>query len=271
MKSVAASPAPAVAEARLDWLCAHLVTNRFLPVPPPELMTCGDGDYRAIGAEFLGHFVRRAALEPTDRVLDLGCGIGRMAVPLTQYLDETARYEGIDVDAAAIEWCARSITPVYPCFAFRHLDVAHPLYNSAGTLAAEAVELPFPAASFDVVLLVSVLTHLDHAALRRYAAEVARVLAPGGRCFATAFLLNGPARAGIATGAARPAFPDRPEAAVLHANPEAPLAAVAYDEDALLAAFLAGGLRRRRPAAYGTWSGRKGGVSFQDICVFERG
>ncbi|WP_439578548.1 class I SAM-dependent methyltransferase [Elioraea sp.] len=256
---------------RLDWLCAHLATTRFLPVPPPELMTCGDGDYRAIGAEFLGHFVRRAGLDPTERVLDLGCGIGRMTVPLTQYLAETARYEGVDVDAAAIAWCARAITPVYPQFTFRHLDVIHPLYNPAGTLAAEHAALPFASASFDVVLLVSVLTHLDRAAVRRYAAEIARVLAPGGRCFATAFLLNGPARAGIATGSARPAFPDRPEETVLHADPEAPLAAVAHDEDALLASFLAAGLRRRRPAAYGTWSGRKGGASFQDICVFERG
>lgn len=269
------SPLPAHAGAdrgdRLDWLCSALAANRFLPVPPPELMTCGDGDYRAIGAEFLGHFVRRAGLAPTDRVLDLGCGVGRMAVPLTQYLGEAALYEGTDVDAAAIAWCGRTITPVYPRFTFRHLDVAHPLYNPAGRLAAETLALPYPAAQFDVVLLVSVLTHLDLPAVRRYAAEIARVLAPGGRCFATAFLLNGPARAGIATGAARPAFPDQPEARVLFADRAAPLAAVAFDEDALLAAFLAAGLRRRRPAAYGTWSGRKGGVSFQDICVFERG
>lgn len=256
---------------RLDWLCAHLAGNRFLPVPPPELMTCGDGDYRAIGAEFLAHFVRHAGLAPTERVLDLGCGIGRMAVPLTQYLAETAQYEGLDVDAAAIAWCTRAITPGYPQFSFRHLDVAHPLYNPGGTLAAERVALPFAAASFDVVLLVSLLTHLDLPMLRRYAAEVARVLAPGGRCFATAFLLNGPARAGVATGAARPSFPDRPDETVLYADPEAPLAAVAYDEDTLLAAFLGAGLRRRRPAAYGAWSGRKSGVSFQDICIFERG
>lgn len=265
------APANATQGDRLDWLCTQLAGNRFLPVPPPALITCGDGDFRAIGAEFLCHFVRRAGLSLSDRVLDLGCGIGRMAIPLTQYLGEAACYEGADVDAAAIDWCVRSITPVYPRFTFRHLDIVHPLYNPGGTQAAEALSLPFPAASFDVVLLVSVLTHLDLPAVRRYAAEIARVLAPGGRCFATAFLVNGPARAGIATGAARPAFPDQPEARVLFADPAAPLGAVAFDEDVLLAAFLAAGLRRRRPAAYGTWSGRGSGVSFQDICVFEHG
>lgn len=270
---MSAVPAPADAPRgdRLDWLCEHLAANRFLPTPPVALITCGDGDFRAIGAEFLGHFVRRAGLSPTERVLDLGCGVGRMAVPLMQYLGESARYDGADVDAAAIDWCLRTISPVYPQFNFRHLDIAHPLYNPGGTQAAEALSLPYPAASFDVVLLVSVLTHLDLPAMRRCAAEIARVLAPDGRCFATAFLLNGPARAGIARGAARPVFPDQPGARVLFADPAAPLGAVAFDEDVLLAAFLAAGLRRRRPAVYGAWSGRASGVPFQDICVFERG
>lgn len=257
-------------EAALDALAAQLARNRFMPVPPPSLMLCGDGDFRAIGAEFLLHFVRRGGLMPSERVLDIGCGVGRMALPLTQYL-ESGSYHGIDVSAAAIAWCAGTITPVYPAFTFAQIDVAHPLYNPRGAIAAEEVRLPVADGSADFVALVSVLTHLDDAAVGRYAREIKRVLAPGGRCFATAFLLNGPSRAGIARGAARPPFPDLPEAKILYADPEAPLAAVAYDEDLLLARFLEAGLRRRRPAAYGSWSGRDHGVSFQDICVFEHG
>lgn len=257
-------------EAALEAVVASLAANRFMPVPPPELMLCGDGDFRAIGAEFLLHFVRRGGLSPTDRVLDIGCGVGRMALPLTQYLDG-GTYHGIDVIAPAIAWCTATITPVYPDFTFAHLDVAHPLYNPGGAVAADSVVLPVEDGSADFVVLASVLTHLDEAMLSRYAREIRRVLAPGGRCFATAFLLNRPSRAGIARGAARPAFPDVPEAKVLHADPEAPLAAIAFDEDLLLARFLEAGLRRRRPAGYGTWSGRDHGVSFQDICVFEHG
>ncbi len=255
-------------EAGLDALAASLAGNRFMPVPPAELMLCGDGDFRAIGAEFLGHFVRRGGLTPDDRVLDLGCGVGRMALPLTQYL-QGGTYMGLDVIAPAIAWCSETITPVYPAFTFSHLDVLHPLYNPAGGIAPDGATLPLPDASADFVALVSVLTHLDERMLCRYAREIARVLAPGGRCFATAFLLNRPSRAGIARVAARPAFPDVPEAKVLHAEPEAPLAAVAFDEDLLLARFLDAGLKRRRPAAYGHWSGREHGLSFQDICVFE--
>jgi SAM-dependent methyltransferase len=193
-----------------------------------------------------------------------------MALPLTQYLT-TGTYHGLDVIAPAIAWCAAAITPVYPAFSFAQLDVAHPLYNPDGTMAAERVTLPVADASVDFVALVSVLTHLDEPSIARYAREIARVLAPGGRCFATAFLLNGPSRAGIARGAARPAFPDRQTEPVLHADPDAPLAAIAFDEDLLLGHFLAAGLRRRRPAAYGAWSGRDHGVAFQDICIFEHG
>jgi SAM-dependent methyltransferase len=257
-------------EASLSALAACLAGNRFMPTPPPELMLCGDGDFRAIGAEFLTHFVRRGSLSPEDRVLDLGCGVGRMALPLTQYL-AGGTYLGLDVMGHAIAWCQQTITPVYPAFTFAQLDVAHPIYNPSGVIAADGVSLPIEDASVDFVALVSVLTHLDEPSLRRYAREIARVLAPGGRCFATAFLLNRPSREGIARGTARPPFPDSPGSAVLHADPEAPLAAIAFDEDLLLARFLEAGLKRKRPAAYGTWSGREHGLSFQDICIFEHG
>jgi SAM-dependent methyltransferase len=255
--------------ARIDDLAAQLAANRFMPTPPPELMLCGDGDFRAIGAEFLTHFVRLGGLMPYERVLDLGCGVGRMAIPLTQYLDGTGVYHGIDVAAPCIAWCDLAISTVYPNFRFAQLDIAHPLYNPAGTIGADAVRLPFDDGMFDFIALVSVLTHVDPATLDHYAREVARLLAPGGRCFVTAFLLNAPSRAGIAAGTARPAFPHAPDRKVLYADPAAPLAAVAYDEDRLLAAFLAAGLRRRRPARYGNWSGRPESV-FQDISVLER-
>lgn len=246
----------------------HLAANRFLPSPPPELMFCGDGDFRAIGAEFLEHLVQDAGLLPHHRVLDIGCGIGRLAVPMTQYLDDAGSYDGVDPVAAGIDWCAQTVTPVYPAIRFHHLDLQHPLYNPAGALPTRLTPLPFPDASFDLVCMISVLTHLDVPEVLHYAAEAARLLAPGGRCFATAFLMNPPARAALQAGLGRLAFDPAEPGPVWQSNPEAPLAGVAFDEDVLLEKFLRHGLRRRTPR-YGHWSGRAM-QPFQDICVFER-
>ena len=248
---------------------SSLAENRFLPAPPPELMFCGDGNYRAIGAEFLGHVIARAGLMPGERVLDIGCGIGRFAVPLTQYLRAPGSYDGVDVVAGGIAWCASNITTVYPAFRFHHLDLQHDLYNPAGRLPAAGTALPFEDAAFDVICLISVLTHLETDTVLHYAGEIARLLAPGGRCFATAFLLNPPARETLCAGQGRIGFDPEPDVPVRFADPSAPLAAVCFDENFFLEKFLRFGLHRRRQTIYGAWSGRDS-PTFQDLLVFEK-
>jgi SAM-dependent methyltransferase len=250
-------------------LVRRLAGNRFLPAPPRSLMYCGAGDFRATGAEFLGHFITLGELAPHERVLDIGCGVGRMAVPLTQYLDDAGSYDGIDIVAAGIAWCRSAISVNYPAFRFHHLDLAHPLYNPDGALPPGGVRLPFDAASFDFTCLVSLLTHLEPDEVAHYAREAARLLAPGGRCFVTAFLVNRLARAAIARGAGALPFDLSAPGPVWYADMSAPSAAVAFDEDAFLAMFAAAGLRRRAGTQYGMWSGRDSPV-FQDLCVFTR-
>ena len=264
MAALLSAPSDA-ADAQLDWLLAAIRNNRFLPAPPSEKGCIGDGDHRAIGAEFLGYFARNGRLARDERVLDLGCGLGRMAVPLTQYLESSASYDGVDVAADAVAWCCETIGTRYERFRFHHLDLQHPLYNPAGGIETRHAVLPFADHSFDFAFLTSVATHLMPDEVARYAAEIRRVLASGGRCFVTAFLVNAPVRAALAAGSGDPRLGfDLAEAGTVF------FAAVAYDEDAFLAAFLAAGLRRRQSAIYGSWSGRKGGgPSFQDICVLD--
>ncbi|MBP2298995.1 class I SAM-dependent methyltransferase [Azospirillum picis] len=253
---------------RLEWLCAHIARNRFLPVPPPELHFIGDGDFRAIGAEFLRHFVRLGGLRPHHRVLEIGCGVGRMALPLTQYIE--CAYDGIDIVLDGIRWCADTITPAFPEFRFHHLDVANGLYNPGGRLEGGTVSLPFGTGTYDFVILTSVVTHLRIADTKRYAAEIGRLLKPGGRCFLSLFLADETARTGIAAGSARPAFKVGPDVELL-ADPDHPNAAVAYDEAFLLDLFAAHGLRPARQVAYGHWSGRREAENFQDLLVLEKG
>ncbi len=185
------APARLVDEDRIRWLLDSVRSNRFLPQPDPTNAFVGDGDFRAIGAEFLGHFIRIGGLREDSRVLDIGCGIGRMAVPLTQYLDPQAgRYDGIDPVEGGIDWCQRTIAPVYPNFAFQRLDIAHELYNPNGRISGKTLALPFPDRHFDFVIMTSVVTHLPPAEILAYLSEVRRILVPGGRLFMTAFVVD---------------------------------------------------------------------------------
>lgn len=258
-----ASGLTAAEEARLQWLVAAVEKNRFLPAPPPENVFVGDGDYRAIGAEFLGHFVRLGGLKQGERVLDIGCGIGRMAVPLTQYLDQSAVYEGVDPVGEGIAWCAQTITPVYPNFRFCRVDVAHPLYNPAGPLAGEDIVLPFSDASFDFIVMVSVATHLPLSEIAAYAHEAARLLAPGGRLFMSAFIVT---PGDSERDGARPRFVRGEAPGTWEADPEAPLAAIGFDAGLVEGAVEAAGLNLQR-VGLGHWRGGSDAPHYQDIIV----
>jgi SAM-dependent methyltransferase len=254
-------------EESLEWLANHILRNRFLPSPPLDRIFVGDGAFLPIGVEFLKWFVRFGNLTPSERVLDVGCGIGRMALPLTQYL-EGGSYDGVDIVGEGIAWCRENIASRYDNFHFHHLDLGHAIYNPAGRQTTKNVQLPFKDGAFDFVFMTSVVTHLHAEDIDAYAREIGRVMAPGARLFFTAFMLNQPARQGLLAGKGAIAFDGAAPGPELHADRANPTAAVAFDEDFLLGLFLEAGLRRLRAPIYGRWSGRATpGPSFQDIDV----
>ncbi len=245
-----------------------LLGRRDPLTPPRGLSMVGAGEFRQIGREFLGHFANLAGLGPDERVLDVGCGIGRMAVPLTGYMSERGSYDGFDIVASGVEWCQQAITPRFPRFRFQHADVRNRTYNPGGRVAPDTYRFPFDDAWFDFVFLTSVFTHMLPAEVEHYLGEVARVLAPGGRCLATLFLLDeaSPAQG----GRAEQLFPHR-HGVYRTASDRVPENAVGYDEDWALQAFRDAGLPPRLPVHYGAWSGRPEGASYQDIVVADRG
>ncbi|MDQ2688224.1 MAG: class I SAM-dependent methyltransferase, partial [Armatimonadota bacterium] len=52
--------------------------------------------FREIGKSTLRHLVEAGGLQSNESVLEIGCGYGRIALPLTHYLNASGRYEGID-------------------------------------------------------------------------------------------------------------------------------------------------------------------------------
>ncbi|MEZ0168734.1 methyltransferase domain-containing protein [Microvirga sp. TS319] len=256
----------AESDERLSRLMDEIARNETLPAPSPENVFVGDGDYRAIGLEYLGHYVRIGGLKPTHRVLDIGCGIGRMAVPLTQFLDpKTAFYEGVDPVNEGIQWCVQNIGSAYPNFRFCRVDVAHELYNPGGAISGDKVVLPFPSAHFDFVTMVSVATHLPAAEIAAYASEIMRLLAPGGRLFLTAFLVD---EADLSRPNARPKFLKGEAPGTWIADPAAPLGAIGFDNGIVQDILKKSGLAIQQ-VSLGHWRGVES-AHYQDVIIAMR-
>jgi len=217
----------------------------------------------------MGHLQLLAGLRPDERILDIGCGCGQMALHLERYLDENGSYAGVDIHRASIRWCQKNIGSRRHNFTFKHIDVRNLAFNPGGTHRAEAYQLPYDDGSFDVILLKSVFTHMRPPDVDNYLGEVSRLLSSKGRCLATFFLLNDEqatlARAG------RNCLPFAfGEGVWRHRYEHSPESAVAYDETYVMELLDKHGLKLKAPVYYGHWSGRKDALSFQDVLMVEK-
>lgn len=234
---------------------------------PPRLDFVGGGpDFERTAKEFLNHHIKLAGLQPHESVLDVGCGIGRMAASLTGYLSSAGSYDGFDIVKLGIRWSNYHISRQYPNFKFLHADVYSDMYNPKGSYKASAYQFPYPDAKFDYVFLASVFTHMLPPDMQHYLSEIARVLKPGGRALITYFALNSEARELIEQGANKLPFAAYlPECWTSDKNN--PESALAYDEPYILEAHRNVGLTIAEPLYYGSWAGRANYTSFQDITI----
>jgi SAM-dependent methyltransferase len=105
---------------------------------------------------------RRFDLRGRKRILDVGSGAGQIVAHLLKYADRDATITGCDISPEMLRRARGRLKSNRPQF-----------------LTADLTRLPFADAAFDCITCGYVLEHLPEARLGL--AELARVLAPGGR------------------------------------------------------------------------------------------
>ena len=243
-----------------------MFTKRDGMIPPRSMIFIGSGDFIKIGEGFKQHFIDLGNLQPNDCVLDVGCGIGRMAIPLTNYLSKEGEYWGFDIVKAGIEWCQKRISPNFNNFHFLHSDVYNKYYNPNGKIQAQNYQFPFANEFFDFVFLTSVFTHMLPLDMENYMSEISRVLKVGGKCMITFFILNEASTNLIHLGNSMLDFRYKMDG-FLTTDRNTPEDAVAFDEDFVKNLFEKHGLTIIQPILYGSWSGRKNFFTYQDIII----
>lgn len=227
--------------------------------PPPAINFAGGGDFKAIGEEQTRILVERAGLCASDRVLDVGCGIGRVALRVAQRFPDLS-YDGFDVVAYGIIWTQKKLARNQG-FDFVHADIYNSFYNPRGRIHPESYRFPYPDGRHDLVFATSVFTHLLESTARTYFHEAARVMAAGGRLYFSTFLTDG------ALGS-KPAHRFRhPDGCAWVASLSEPELAVAYPLSFWL--DLAAATKLTHSATFwGSWRGIEGGQDFQDALLF---
>lgn len=166
--------------------------------------------FRTTAVHFWMTLLGRRHARLDSRIIDLGSGCGRFAMPLRD-LNLWGRgfkghYLGVDIDSEMLAWCARNFDsrfawhdagktsatyrPAKPASQRSTSSTSPSLADtSLGRGSGEpSLALPTPDASRDLALANSLFSHLLEDDFVEYIREVARALRPGGWFYFTAFI-----------------------------------------------------------------------------------
>ena len=222
------------------------------------LLTGGGPDtFDAISSAHINNIQQWVGLDADHTVLEIGCGIGRDAIPLTKIL-RNGRYVGIDIIKRSIDWCSENISTNNKNFQFYHFDVKDQLHNSGGIAQTIDITLPLKNNSVDRIILYSVFTHMFPSDIEHYLREFKRVLKTDGLVFATTFIFDKDILKSARATNLTPfdlRFEYEIEPGCRINDPEHPLGAVAYTRETWDGMVLRSGLKYAKPILKGSWSG----------------
>jgi SAM-dependent methyltransferase len=236
-------------------------------------------DYERIPEEYIAYLKLLCGLTMESSLLDIGCGSGRFARHLlTAPHLFRGIYRGFDIDARSIDWARKNIPNGSADVAFTHVDLVNRNYHPGGRLNAEEYRFGYEDNTFDVVLAMSVFTHLLPPTMETYFREIARVMKPTGKALLTFLLLDGQPP-GLGREAAEywrkflnhlkvdGQWQHHQDYSVI--CPAVPEAMTAHQMEAVDRRLDAAGLRVESVHP-GSWSTRENPLSFQDVLIISR-
>ena len=163
------------------------------PLPPGKFRMGGkhfknDDAFIRTAVRDVERLEKFAGLNENSRLLDWGCGAGRLAIGVREHFKSgrIADYHGVDVQPELIDWASANLSG--PGFRFTCVDVTNERYNPDGqperTIAADP-------GSVDVFYAYSVFSHMNDDDTPAYLALIGQVLSADGKAFITCFVEEG--------------------------------------------------------------------------------
>jgi len=173
------------------WDTITCKTNKY--VPPRGMIYTGTAtnaiNYIADGKKQLALLKTHTTIQESNTILDIGSGLGRTALALTNFLSKEGAYYGFDIVKKGVDWCTNKITPDFPNFKFSYTPLYNDLYTSSGKKANE-FNFPYKSHKFDLIFSFSVFTHMQIDEIQNYLKEISRTLTEKGIAFSTFFLYD---------------------------------------------------------------------------------
>lgn len=223
-----------------------------------------DEQFIEIGDAMVRRFSAVADLRAARCVVDIGCGYGRIGAALRRSADFHGTYHGYDMLQRHIRWCNDRLGGRR--FRYHYMDIHSERYNPDGTLQQSEVRFDLPDGTADLIILTSVFTHMYPDDISHYLGECRRLLAAGGRIYATFFVMND-------RQASRPnryPLPHELTPFCRCMSTDDPLHVIAYSEGWLRDQFDAAGLAIDGDIRLGSWSGEPEAFDFQDTVILTR-
>lgn len=118
-------------------------------------------------AKWLANYFSRHTILKNKKILDWGCGPGRVIRHLPTAIGNGCEYFGTDYNSRTIGWCSKNLPGIH--------------FNNNSLEA----KLPYQDNFFDIIYGISIFTHLSEQMHHEWYSELFRILKPGGILFLT--------------------------------------------------------------------------------------